>query len=107
MLIQQLVRTFESRTELPIEISEVRNAVVELGIQDEIIFSGEDMDPAKCRGVFYQYTQKRTPYGDPDLISLIIYSDRLSIPWQRMVCCKEIVHVLDRQEGKTNKADRL
>ena len=22
-----------------------------------------------------------------------------------MVCCKEIVHVLDRQEGKTNKAD--
>ncbi len=107
MLIQNLAKNFETRVKLPIEIFEVRDAVVRLGIQDSIIFSGEDMDPANCRGAFYQYTQRAVVYGEPELVSLIVYSQHLTIPWQRMVCCKEIMHVLDKQEGKTNKKEEV
>lgn len=107
MLIQQLARHFEARKELPIEIFEVRDAIIQLNIQDNIILSAEDMDPANCRGAFYQYTQQKAVYGEPEFISLIVYSQHLTIPWQRMVCCKEMVHILDKQEGKTNKREEV
>ena len=91
---------------MPIEISEIRNVVIGLKVQDNIIFSGEDMDPAFCKGAFYQFKRKTGVYSEPELVSLIVYSTHLTIPWQRMVCCKEIVHVLDKQESKTdNKAE--
>jgi hypothetical protein len=107
MLIKHLAKHFEDRVTLPIEIPEIRDAVVALGVQDDIVFSDEDMDPALCRGAFYQFTSKVAPYAPSDLISLIVYSRQLEIPWQRMVCCKETVHVLDKAEGRTNKPDEV
>lgn len=103
MLIKHLAKNFEGRVKLPIEIPEIRDAVIALGVQDEIVYCGEDMDPALCRGTFYQFTRKVAPYAPPDLVSLIVYSSQLDIPWQRVVCCKETVHVLDKAEGRTNK----
>lgn len=107
MSLIQVVQTFAGITDLPIEIPEVRAEIVRLGYQDRIIFSGQDADPGKCRGVFYQYTTRDGVYADPVLTTLIGYNSRVSVPWQRMVCCKEMVHLMDRAVEQTQTAEEV
>jgi hypothetical protein len=107
MSLQRVVEAFGGTTDLPIEIPDVRDEVTRLGFQDQIIFSGQDADPGKCRGVFYQFTTRDRPYSDPVLQTLIVYNSRLSVPWQRMVCCKEMVHLMDRRVEQTRTSDEV
>ena len=95
MALRHLIEALAHIDRLPVEINEVRDHLIKLGIQDEIIFSPEDMDPARVRGVLYKYTTHPGMYAPPDLVSLIVYSSRLSLEWQRVVCSKEIVHIFD------------
>jgi hypothetical protein len=106
-MFSRLVEYFSETTELPIEIPDIRTKIVEFGIQDEIIFFPQDMDPGKLRGVYYQYTTRNAVYGDAILCSLIVYSSRLSIEWQRVVCCKELIHILDGQAERTKTPEEV
>jgi len=81
--------------------------MVNLGIQDKIFCSPEDIDPKKLQGAFYQYTTRPVLYGDPQLITLIIYSQNVPIEWQRVICAKELVHLCDRARHKTMTVDEL
>jgi hypothetical protein len=102
MSLEKLIDAFSNRTELPVEIPEVRDEIVRMGFQDEVVFVHQPMDPGKLRGIYYQYTKHSAPYSEPILCTLIIYSSLLSMEWQRLVCGKEIIHVMDRQAGKTH-----
>lgn len=101
MTLQRLVAAFEKVTELPIEIPDVRDMVVSFGIQDRIICVPEDSDAGKCRGVYYQFTTRDGVYADPNFISLIVYSQNLDKDWQRVICAKEMIHIMDAQAEKT------
>jgi len=106
MSLAKLIQQFSGVAELPVEIPEIRDAVVNLGFQDDIIFHPEPIDPAKLRGIFYQYTLRDPPpYGDQRLCTLIVYSGVLSVDWQRVVCGKELVHVMDARVAHTRTAD--
>jgi hypothetical protein len=107
MSLQRVVEAFAGSIDLPIEIPEVRDEVIRLGFQDRIIFSGQDADPGKCRGVFYQFTTRNGVYADPVMQTLIVYNSRLTVPWQRMVCCKEMVHLMDRRVEQTRTSDEV
>jgi hypothetical protein len=106
-MFSRLIAHFSETTELPIEIQDIRAKIVELGIQDEIKFFEHDIDPGKLRGVYYQYTRRDGVYGDPVLCSLIVYSSRLSVDWQRVVCCKEMIHILDGQAERTKTPEEV
>jgi hypothetical protein len=86
----------------------MRDAIVDLGNQDDIRFIPcAKMNPAQLRGVFYQFTHRPRMYGDPVLCTLIIYSPQMSIEWQRLVCAKELIHVLDGKAERTKTEDEL
>jgi hypothetical protein len=95
MSLRKLAARLEKVEQLPVEIEEVRDALVALNIQDEIIFSPEDIDPKMLRGFLYRYTKRPGVYAAPELVSLVVYSSQLPIEWQRVVCSKELVHILD------------
>ncbi len=101
-MLRELVEKFQNETELPIEVDQLRDAVVELGFQDTIIFSAGEMDEGTLRGVFFQYTIRAGVYAEPELVTLIIYSKSEEAPWQRVICAKELIHVCDKQIVKTN-----
>jgi hypothetical protein len=103
-LLIRLVRAFERRLQLPIEITEVRDEIVRLGIQDEIAFSGEDIDTDQLFGAMYRYTRKEGLYSPPTLCTLIVYARRLPLEWQRVVCCKESIHIFDEGPEETNSS---
>ena len=108
MSLTKLIQQFSGSAELPVEIPEIRDAVVNLGFQDDIIFHPEPIDPTQLRGVFYQYTLRDPPpYGDPHLCTLIVYSGVLPVDWQRVVCGKELVHIMDAHVAHTKTADEI
>ena len=106
-MLKELVKTFENEHELPIEIDQLRSAVIELGVQDSIVFASEEMDTGTLRGVFYQYTTHAAVYAEPQLVTLIVYPSNEDICWQRLICAKEIVHVCDNQIVKTDTPEEV
>lgn len=107
MTLSRLVGAFDNFANLPIEIPDVRDELIKLGFQERIIFQEGDFNPAQLRGVFYQFTRRAVLYGEPERCSLILYSSHLSLEWKRMVCCKELIHVLDGAAARTNTADEV
>jgi hypothetical protein len=108
MSLLRVLEHFEQTRELPIEIPEIRDVVLGMGFQDSITFvpCGK-MDPAKLRGAFYQYTTHAGVYVAPHFRTLIVYSRQLSKDWQRLVCAKELIHVLDGKAEKTKTEDEV
>jgi hypothetical protein len=108
MSLQRLLGRFDPIRELPVEIPEIRDAIVALGFQDNIRFIPCDkMNPAQLRGVFYQFTRHPRPYAEPELRTLIIYSSQMPPEWQRLVCAKELIHVMDGKAEKTKTPTEL
>ncbi|MFA5957025.1 hypothetical protein [Hyphomicrobium sp.] len=107
MSLIKLIEHFAHIEELPIEIDEIRGAILDLGIQDGIKIAGRSADPAKVWGAFYQYTTHAAVYAQPDFHTLIVYNEKLPIPWQRVVCCKELVHIFDRAEERTSSVEAV
>jgi hypothetical protein len=108
MSLLRVLKHFESVQELPIEIPEIRDVILAMGFQDSIVFVPcQKMDPAKLRGAFYQYTTHPGIYAAPEFRTLIVYSAKLAKDWQRLVCAKELIHVLDGKAEKTKTEDEL
>lgn len=107
MSLTNLIQRFSGVAELPVEIPEIRAAIVALDFQDEITFIPEPIDPGKLRGVFYQFTKRDGVYGEPKLCTLIVYSGLLSTDWQRVVCGKELIHIMDGRVAHTRTADEV
>ncbi len=108
MTLNRLLNHFSIQDNMPVELNEVRDFIVsDLCVQDRIVFCKEDMDQNKLRGLYYQYTQRNGVYADPELHSVVIYCSKLSIDWQRLICCKELVHIFDKQVEKTILKDDI
>jgi hypothetical protein len=106
--IRNLIASIAAAIGRPIEVSTVRDALIKMGIQDQIqLFPDPEMNSEHLRGVFYQYTRRDSVYGDPILVTLITYCSQLSIQWQRVICVKELIHVLDKDVEKTNLSDEI
>lgn len=107
MSLAKLIEQFASVSELPVEIPEMRDAIVKLGYQDDITFVPQPIDPAKLRGVIAKYTRHKAVYGEPELCTIIVYSDVLPLDWQRVVCGKELIHVMDARVEQTRTIDEM
>jgi len=101
MSLIKLIEHFENRTDLPIEVSEVRDEIIAMGIQDEIVIVGKSADPKLIWGAFNRYTKKNCVYSPPELVTVVAYNSNLATSLQRVVCCKELVHIFDREEEQT------
>lgn len=106
-LFKKLIEQFSDIEMLPIEITEVRDAILDLGVQDQIHIVGNSADTAKVWGAYYKFSRHPGVYAAPELHSIIAYNLGLSIEWQRVVCCKELVHIFDRDEERTNTPEHV
>jgi hypothetical protein len=107
-MLQRLVEQFRAVDRLPIEIDEIREAVLSLGVQDEVIFRADpEMDVSRLRGVFYQYRYRPSLYGESQNVTLIVYPENVPVAWQRMICCKELIHTFDDHVERTDTLEEL
>ena len=107
-MLKRLIEKFDSVEVLPVEIEEIRAAIISLGVQDRIIlYPDSKMDSTRLRGFFYRYRDRSVVYGDPENITLIAFSSSETPAWQRIICCKEMVHIFDDDDERTNTLAEL
>ena len=107
MLLKRLINLLDQSTLMPIEISDVVNEIKSIGIQDEINFIACDLDPEKLQGIYHQYRYQSSVYGDPVWVTNIVYSNKVSYDLQRIISCKELIHIFDKNVAKTNSEEDI
>lgn len=101
-MFKNLQAKFDGRTELPIEIQDICDALVQMGYQDDIRVVPEEMDLTQLLGTYVQWREPNGMYGESKWVSLIVYPSNVDPMSQRMICAKELVHVCDAHVAKTN-----
>lgn len=108
MTIKALIEFFETYQNVPVEIQDVIDHSVEtLGIQDEITLFASDLDPDVLLGMLVRYNESDGLYKPPKRCALVIYNKNVPIEYQRLACCKEIVHLFDVPALVTNSRDEI
>lgn len=104
--VKELIREFSTRGTLPVEIEDVIAAIRSRGISDEIYyFWDNNLDPKTLRG-YIKHDEYPQPSGPPKLAVEITYA-KMGHEWERLVCCKEVLHVLEPAEQRCGKPDEV
>lgn len=98
MFVQRLLDHFDTYELLHIDVNDVRDQLVEMGVQDEIGFHFVKMDHGRIRGILYRYTKHGAPYSAPIFCSEVIIANDMGDEdeaWKRLVAVKELLHIAD------------
>lgn len=106
-MLKKLIASFEDRTDLPIEVGEIAEAIIAEGIQDEIHFVPVDADPAKIHGAFARFRYTPRPYAEAVWVAHIPYNRRDPVEIQRLTACKELIHLFDSDFERTDTEDEV
>jgi hypothetical protein len=107
MNIPELIEKFASRKSLPVDVNDVLTCLKEHGNEDKIEFIGVDLDPDVLLGLIKIFHVRDVVYADPIRYVNIYYNRTQSVDWQRMICCKEIVHLLDPTSAETKTSEEI
>jgi hypothetical protein len=100
-LIHDLIEFFSTFTVVPIDPDEVRDQIVGYGVKDEINFIGVNLEERILRGALLHYTRPTGVYADPTVCADIYYDNNQNRRWRRVICCKELLHLLDHAGTRT------
>lgn len=107
MRVHELIRAFSEQENLPVDVNEVLRKLREIGSSDNIEFIGVDFDPDVLQGAIKVFHVRPGVYADPERWVNIYYHREHTLAWQRMVCCKELVHLLDPNDAYTSNPDAI
>lgn len=108
MIISELVREFSGRTKLPIDVNDIVGCFRHHGVDGEIEFLGVDLDPEIMQGQFKEVHVRDSVYGQEVRRLINIYYHRgHPIEWQRFICAKELIHVLDHPSARTSDPEAI
>ena len=101
MSLIKLIDFFSTFSKVPVEVDDVLEKIVqEYQIFETIRINGSDLiEPGTLRGVHYRYIEPIN--GKKILVCQICYSNHDPLPWQRVACVKELIHILDAATART------
>lgn len=106
-MIKRIIDAMSEVDTMPVEVSEVVEVVIALGYQDRIYVHPESRETGKVWGAYVQFRENAVPYAAPDFVSYVIYNSNIEPEWQRVVCCKELVHICDKEISKANTQEKV
>ncbi len=95
MLGKKLIKHFETQTKLQVEIRAVASKVRDLVPNQRLEFFPMEGGHEVIRGMLHQWTYTPGWGDDTIVVNDIHYVAGMSLPWQRVVVCKEMIHVVD------------
>jgi len=104
MEAHDLLKAFEYRLKLPIDVNDVLAYLREHGNTDNVEFIGADLEPDILQGAVKIWYARAGVYVEPERMVNIYYHRGHSKDWQRMICCKELLHLIDPAWLCTNEA---
>jgi hypothetical protein len=98
LLIDKLLEHFNPTNSLHIDVNDVRDRLIAMGVQDEIYFRFVKMDHNKIRAILYRYIRHAATYGEPIFCSDIVLAEDQGDEgeeWMRLAAVKELLHITD------------
>lgn len=109
MSVAKIARHFQGMGKVPVTIHDVLEQVRLMLPDEEIEVFGVNTDINELRGTHVRF--KIPPPNGTALVStkcsMVIYSKKLEPAWQRLVCCKELIHVLDADPVRTTSKEEV
>ncbi|WP_367354087.1 hypothetical protein [Agrobacterium pusense] len=104
MSIVKIIRHFEGLGRSPVQIPDVFKQIQSVVLDEKVEIHGYDRHFSKLRGLHYRYYKPAHPNSAlmPERVAVAAYSLEQPNDWQRLVCCKELVHIFDREPIKTS-----
>ncbi len=107
MRIGELVAIFQNGLDLPVDVNQVLAAIISSGVEVETEFIGVELDTLILRGKYRLFHWPNGFYGgDPNVMAKVYYHRNDGSDWQRIVCCKEIIHLLDPVSSFSNTREQ-
>lgn len=100
MSVGRLIEFFSTFTKLPVYIEDICGQMVDMGIQDEIVLIPMDAPPQILLGMMVRYRESGA-YTSPKNCALIFYNVNVGRDEQRLICCKELIHLFDTDHALT------
>lgn len=110
MSVRNLIEHYANETRLHVRVRNIRDHMIKtLDIKDRVLFVGVEIDVNVLRGFLHQYNEKEIKGSAlrPMACADIHYDRRQPIEWQRLVCCKELLHLMDPAGYKTNTPEHV
>lgn len=90
-----VIQIFADREEVPVDVNEVVDVLRGSGIKHDIFFYEVRIEDESLRGALLHW---EWPNTDPIReCADIYYASDLGSDWKRLVCCKELLHILDKE----------
>lgn len=107
MNTSDLIAKFASKIELPVDVNDLLPILSTNGHETDVEFIGVDLDPEILQGKIKIFYFRDPPYSEPRRFANIYYHRGHGTDWQRFICCKEILHLLDPPGAETSTADQI
>jgi hypothetical protein len=105
-LVLRLIKDFSTRETLPVEVDDVIKEIVSRGIKDEVYyFWDHNLNPKVLMG-YIKHDEYPTGGGKSKLVAEITYA-KLGHEMERLVCCKELLHLLDPIDCRATQKDEV
>lgn len=107
MSFAALLENLSAYSRFPIPVDDVLEWLKQHGICDEIAVYPVDIDSRYARGRACQFYRHDKPYGRPIRCMEILVSTNMSLSWQRLVACKEALHIFDKPAERAQTKDAI
>ncbi len=108
MSFAELYAYAEGLNQVPIRVeTDLVPKVKTLAGQDDVFFTPVELDTEISFGHIKQYRMSTGVYAEPRWVTDIRYAKTLNICWRRYVGCKELMHVFDMQEERSDSAAKF
>ena len=105
MSVQDLILQYSTINSLPVEVDNVVSSLRQMGVQDEIYyFWDRELPTTTLRGFL---KREEIPFGSETKFHSTITYAVMGNDMERLVCCKELLHILDHEHCKTAVSDEV
>lgn len=102
-----IYKHFAPQTLLPIRLADVKDFVLNAGHAQAIARFPVDIDELVLRGMLRVYRDKPPYAQEMRVMAQIAYFKGLSEAWTRLVCCKEMLHLLDNHQATAETREEV
>lgn len=103
MKVGELILKFLERTSVPVDVNEVIEELRVSGIKDEIWFfeiAGLDTEVLRGEIKHWSYGIDKGDRCEVTYVADISFASTQALDWQRLVSCKELLHLLDAPDHR-------
>jgi hypothetical protein len=103
MKVSKIIKAFATRTHLAVDVNDVVKFLKDNGIKDEIEFFPVALDSDVLLGKVVHWVRRDGVYAEPIFCADIYFCKDEENDWRRLICCKELLHILDHDWAKARK----